>query len=227
MVAKSRQRRKRHVHLDDIPKRLFPRNSKAGKYRDELTRMLGVLWFVNHRVQHAAQICAFDIKSITTKNGFRADPREVLDMVRDFTYHYENFCSRVYSIRDKLLQFLNAVLPIGFTETEVRYRLIIMQPVIKHSKLLVELERFGKRQALGGIITDRNSLTHKLYYGERFDHYYRPIEPTPNTNERFKKWKTEILERATKANKSFKEIIRVTNNVAGKVIDWKEQAKNR
>ena len=135
---------RRHVHLADIPKKYFPRNTKAKQYRNELVRLFGDLWFTLHEMQHAAQACAFDIKSIAKKNGFVPQPGEVFRMVRNFTYHHENFCYRLYSFRDKLLQFVNAILPVGYAEQDVRFRNMMVNPEIKKSGILKDLEKDRK-----------------------------------------------------------------------------------
>jgi hypothetical protein len=80
---------KKHVcmHIQDIPKKYFPKNTKAKVCLKEMTRMMNALVYTNKQVQYGAQICTFNIKSIITRSGFIPHPPDVFDAIVDFVYH--------------------------------------------------------------------------------------------------------------------------------------------
>jgi len=227
-MATKTKKKHPHIHLWDMPKHYFPRNSDAINYRNDVLQITRSLNYVNTRVQHNAQICAFNIKAITQTNGYNASPRETFETVEAFVYHYENYCFRVYAFREKLLQFLNSVLQIGYDEREVAIKHIIINPVIRVAKVLPLLETFNKpKGVLKKLIKDRNSLTHKLYYGKDFDYLLRPtkdIDPH-HFKEWCGDWKSQIVSRAKEINKAERLISEMNNHLAQKIIDYKDSLK--
>jgi len=216
--------------LWELPKRYFPRNTKAKEYLRDLIRTTSDLGYVNQKIQYDAQVCAFNIKSITQKSGFDPDPPEVFREIKEFVYHYENYCFRLYAYREKLLQFINAILPVGYKDNEVRIRHILINPIVKQAGLLLLLGKFKKDTVLSRVINDRTELTHRLYYGKKFDHYFRPkTEEDMEKPEKFRKWcgewKKGITSRAKRINKCERIISNINNSIAQKVIDYKNSVK--
>ncbi len=221
--------RKECLHIQDIPYKYFPKKTKARNYRDELTRMMGDFVYTNEKVQYSTQICSFNIKSIMKKTGYDPRPPEVFREIQNFVYHYENFCFRAFCLREKLLQFINAIIPVGYDERDVRIKHLIINPIIKQTKLLPIIKIFKSNKKLSKIIDDRNKLTHKLYYGKKFDHYLRPKNrPTFDSTKDevlFKKWcsdwKKEIETRAKLTNYFTRAIFKINHELAPKIIKYK------
>ncbi|MFY9462096.1 MAG: Cthe_2314 family HEPN domain-containing protein [Candidatus Sungiibacteriota bacterium] len=229
-MAKKHKKIDRHVHIWEIPKRYFPRNTKAKEYQENLVRITGMLQYTNQRVQYGAQICAFNIKSINQKTGFTPSLPEAFRAVEEFVYHYENYCHRLFAYRENLLQFINSILPVGYTEKQVRIEHILINPIVRRAKLMGLLEKFSKNTVLSKMIKDRHSLTHRLYYGTEFDHFFRPkVEKEIKKPEQFKKWcydwKKQITERAKQANDSTRATSNINNTIAKRVIDYKEELR--
>ena len=220
-----------HIHLQDIPDKYFPKNSKAKKYRDELLRMMSNLRFTNERIQYSAQICSFNIRSITHKFGFVPSKTEVFRHMAEYVYHYENYCFRAYSFREKLLQFMNAVLKLNFDERDVKIKFIKINPTVIEAKLIPILDKFDKKGNLKKIIQDRNSLTHKLYYGEAFDYYLRPIMPNSAGEAEFKKWisgwKREITTRSKHTEEFTYVVACINHELATKLVKYKDSLSSR
>jgi|SRR3989344_2800746 len=227
---KGKKKKPTHVHIWDIPKRYFPRNTKAKEYAEDLTRITRGLRYTNQRVQYGGQVCSFNIKSINQKSGFVPSPPEAFRVIEEFVYHYENYCYRLFTYREKLLQFVNAMLPVGYTEKQVRIEHILINPIVKQAKLLGLLEKFKKNTSLSKAIQDRNSLTHKLYYGREFDHFFRPkTETEMEKPEQFKKWcdgwKDQIMSRAALTNTCTRIAFDINNTIARKIIDYKNSIR--
>ncbi len=223
-----------HIHLWDLPKSYFPRNTKSKEYLQDLIRTTSSLDYINQKIQYTAQICAFNIKSITQKSGFNPTPPEVFRELRDFVYHYENYCFRLYVYQEKLLHFINAILPVGYDDKDVRIQHILINPVVKQAGLLPLLGKFKQNSSLSAVIGERTDLTHRLYYGNKFDHYFRPktepeVENDTNKYDKFKKWcsewKKEITSRATRINMCDRIISIINNSIAQKIIDYKNSLK--
>lgn len=146
---------------------------------------------------------------------------ETFRLLRDFTYHYENYCYRMYACREKILLFLNAAMQLDYDEHDVRLKIMLRNPEIKRSHISRELEQLQDSQYVGGIIKDRNAFTHKLFYGQKFDHYFRPTfdlkYKTPHSW--FADWRKEILSRAKKADKAHWALVGVSNNIATKLVE--------
>lgn len=212
-----------HHHIWDLPKSIFPRTKKnnAKKYAEDIVQQFQSLSYTNRKLQESAMIALFHIKSISTKSGYSTSPSQVFSSVQDFVYHYENFCSRTYSLREKILQFINAVVPIGYSDRDVNIRHMIINPIVKASGILVEIEKFNKRKALGRVVQDRQSLTHRLYFTS-VDHYLRPINGPKQGPEWFKSWSKEVVGRAKLANTAMMDLSDLNHGLSDKIMRYKQ-----
>jgi hypothetical protein len=223
------KRSKPHFHIGDLRPRHWPRKSKAQVYRTDLLSLTNDLRQFELKVQYAAEIAEFDIRSIPSKSR-RTTPREtVLRHVREFTYEYENFCHRVYSYREKLVQFINAALPVGFSEKEAKINNLCTNPEVKRAKLNSALESFNESgMTLCKIIAERNSFTHNIYYGKDFNRLLQPRTENMETEKQFrtwcKRWREEIHSRAQRASDAVMEINDIDRKVAVKIIQLKDPA---
>lgn len=215
-----------HYHIWDLPKDIFPRTkeSMAKSYAEDVGRLYQGLSFTNKKVQEASCVAVFHIKAITSKGGYNTSPEEVFPAIEDFVYHYENFCHRTYILREKLLQFINSVLPVGYKDDQVKINHLIINPVIKISGILTEIEKFNKRKALGKIISDRKSLTHRLYYKD-VDHYLRPKTKVVEKDAWFKEWSKEIVGRSQMANSAMSDLSSINHSLSEKIILYRKAVK--
>ncbi|MFA7653727.1 MAG: Cthe_2314 family HEPN domain-containing protein [Candidatus Magasanikbacteria bacterium] len=219
------------IHIQDIPKKYFPRNTKAKECLKEMIRMMNTLVYTNKQVQHGAQICIFNIKSIHTRNGFVPHPPDVFDALVNFVYHYENYCFRAYCFREKMLLFLNEILPLNYNGNDINIKNVINHPFIKQAKLLSTIKKFETNKNLKKIIEERNTLTHKLYYNINFDHYLRPQNrPIKKSKKEFKEWcedwKNEISNRAELTNIFTHAIFSINHDMAPKIIKFRDFFKS-
>lgn len=216
-----------HIHLWEIPKKYFPRGTKAKEYYEDLIRTTSSLRYTNKNIQYSSQICAFNIKSILPSSHFIPRREDVFSEIEEFVYHYENYCFRLYMYREKLIHFINSFLPIGYEDKEVRIRHILINPVVKQAGLLNVLKKFKDNTVLSNIIDDRERLTHRLFYGQEFDDYFRPKSPLKiKSEEEFKKWsndwRKEIVARAQRTNKCIWMVDDINNTIAEKLIRYKK-----
>ncbi len=224
-----KQKSKKHLHIQDVPLKYFGKNKKAKDYRNELLRMMSNLYYVNQKVQTSTQICKYNISTIISKTKLGPRPPEAFRKVEEFVYHYENYCFRAYAFREKLLQFINAFFKLGFEEKDVKIKFIKINPTVKDARLVSLIEKFDKKH-LGKIIEDRNSLTHKLYYGKKFDHFLRPIESKPqgaedtkNIKKWFKEWKLEITSRSELTELFTVSVSEMNHILADRLVAYKNK----
>ncbi|MDP2647712.1 MAG: Cthe_2314 family HEPN domain-containing protein [Candidatus Yanofskybacteria bacterium] len=236
-TTKKVKHNKKHVHMQDIPLRYFPKTkgNKSRAYKDELIRMIISLRKTNQNVQYNAQVSIFNIRSITQKSGFVPSPPEVFRAIEDFVYHYENYCYRAFSFREKYLHFINSVLPVGYPDNQRELiRHLTYNPIIKQAKLLSVVKRFDTNNAIQKVLEDRNSLTHRLYYGDTFDHFLRPKDATPLKSKKeaeqkkwFNNWKEEIEKRANMTNNFMRAISKMDHNTASKIMGYKDSMRRK
>src|SRR3989344_2969831 len=215
---------KGHYHLWDLPKGIFPRNkgNKAKAYAEDFAQLYKTLLFINTKVQESAQLCIFHIKSIKNMNdGYHTSPEKVFSHIDDFIYHYENFCHRVYAIREKFLKFINLILPVGYKDRQVRIEHMLINPIVKQTKLLSEIEKFNKRKGLGRIINDRKLMTHQLSYTDVNRHLF-PVNKVKTLNkEGLRHWQKEITTRAGLVNKALSELDGINHETSDKIVIYK------
>jgi len=220
------------LHIQELPAKYFPRNTKAKDYRNELARMMNNLRYTNEKIQYSAQLCVFTIKCITRKRGFKPSLPESFRLVEEFVYHYENFCFRLFVFREKVLKFINAVLPVGFEkDRDVKIQFMLVNPVVKQAKLVSLIREFDNKKDLGKVIEDRHSLTHKLYYGKTFDHYLRPKNIESKKVKDFKQWckdwERKISNRAKLTEKSIYVISKMNHDITSKIIKYRDSLKKK
>lgn len=219
-----------HLHIQDIAPRYFPRSTNAREYARDLLRLSGMIRFNNQKIQYSAQICALNIKSINQKKGLHPTRPEVFREIQEFVYHYENYCYRLFIYREKLLQFINAVLPVGYPEKNVRIEHILINPIVKQAGLLPVVSKFHKNTKLSKLVRERKLMTHQLYYKDEFDHYFRPrTEGGFEDLTQFKKWcndwRKQITSRARITNEAFIVIGDMDREVAEKVVAYRESLR--
>jgi len=230
--SKGSQKKTHPFHIQELPGKYFPRNTKGKDYRNELARMMNNLRYTNEKIQYSAQLCVFNIRCMTRKGGFNPLPSEVFRLIQEFVYHYENFCFRLFAFREKVLKFINAILPVGFVKD--RYATIqhmMVMPIVKQAGLLSVIQEFDNKKDLGKVINDRHALTHKLYYGKEFDHYLRPRNIEPKSAKEFKQWCTqwrkEISNRAELSENCMYTISKMNHELTAKIINYKDSLKRK
>lgn len=214
-----------HVHLWDIPNRYFPRNTKAKIYRDDVLRLVKSLAYTNRLIQYSSMVAIFNIKAIYQKKNYIASPSEIFGRIEEFVYHYENYCHRAFTFREKTLQFLNAILPIGYTEKQVKIEHIIINPIVRQATIIPLIEKFSKpTTALCKLVSDRNQLTHRIYYGDKFDYFLRPNQNVNQASFKawLKDWGKEISGRALRVGRAEYEVSEICNHLAGKIMIYKD-----
>ena len=214
-----------HLHLDELPGWLAKRGSDISECRDEVTSTISSLQYNHDKVLTSANHARFLIREITSNSGLVPEPQEVYDSVQEFVYHYENYCLRVYILREKTLLYMNSALGLGYTPRTVKVDLIKMNPIVKKSGLLSAIDKFdsSKSDPLGKLIKRRRSLTHQISRGI-VDPLFRPEEGPEDIDfsEWCKKWPRNILTKSKEVDAAQIQTSSLNHLLAEKVIAYRE-----
>jgi len=228
-MAKNKKAKSPVQKLNDLPKKYFPRNQpKASLYRDEIIDAVESLFQNYLKVNHAATVSLSDIGSIYKQSRI-TPPREVVFRgVNQFRYHYENYCQRTFSYRDKLLQFLNLMLKINLPEKKIYYSPFCDQSILRKTSLLSTLNKFKKDKILNRIISDRKLITHRRYYGVSIGMAFQPLQDKEIKSEKefrdwCKRWQRAIKSREEYVHEATKKINKMNEEVVVKLINAKQK----
>jgi hypothetical protein len=213
-----------HSHLEELPGRIARKGSNIAKYRDEILWAQTALVYTNDKLQLSANNASFHIKHITSDASMMPIPSLVYESVRDFVYHYENYCLRLYIYREKVIHFLNVALKIDYPDGSVNFKLVSQNQIVTKAGLASVIERFtSNTNALGKLIKHRKTLTHRQSYGLA-DPYLRPDSEGVKPEE-FKdwsrKWQRNIAERAKLADAANKQLYTINHTLSEKVIAYR------
>lgn len=213
-----------HLHLHELPKKFIRKGTDAERYRDDVLRTLQSLQYTYKKLIISAQTCYLNIDSVTNDKPYMPSDADVYNSVQDFVYHYENYGMRIFILREKVLRFINAVLPVGWPEKEVNVRVMLNHSTVKTAKLDKLIVKFDSNSSnpLGDLVKNRNQLTHKLYY-PKTDHYLRPPMSVSSGHDEFdykewfKQWKKRIKEKETTVSHAAQELSDLNHELSEKV----------
>ena len=198
-----------------IPKKYFPRHkgNECKEYVQEIRRSFTSLKYNLRCLQYSSSISLFNITSITSKTLLTPKKRDVFDSVEEFVYHYENFCNRVFSNREKTYQFINSFYNLGIPKKEVGLNKLKIALSSKPG-LISLLSKFENKSLIIKTIEERNRLTHNLYFNET----NRFLQPTPNESKDFEKfiknWASQIKARSKQSLDTYKQLLELNSRIS-------------
>lgn len=146
---------------------LFPQerfNQKAKLFQFEINQLTHDILKINYKIQMSAALCEWNIQSLDTLKRLHLFYEEEYTRVfLDLIYHIENFSFRIAAHRDKLCQFINFALELGYDEKETSVGRILNDKTAKKALMDTEIKKFG-RAPLNTIIEIRKQLTHRRWY---------------------------------------------------------------
>jgi len=136
------------------------------------------------------------LKSLFKYETYREEgnkDRITMSLVTDeIIYNIENFIYRLYIFREKLCQFLNEVLLLGYTDNQINFDKILKDKKIIRLGLNIPLSRFKSSALLSELIKYRRFYTHQKIIGTRFTQSVSKFPPLPLHNPKvglgFKDW---------------------------------------
>lgn len=215
-----------HYHIWDLPKSMFPRTNgnKAKDYAREISNLLASINYTATKVQQSGLIAMFNIKSIFSSTCSASSQSEIYASVQDFMYHYDNFCTRTYSVREKIVQLLNSILEINIPEKNVDLNKLLMIPDIKKTAFGRYLKKFDTIKHLQEIIAERNKLTHR----HRPEDFYLKPQPEPKDPQKkwFSDWSKEIEIRSKRVYATHITLSDINHMISNEIVKRKSINKS-
>jgi len=120
-------------------------SKKTVDYYTEIRRLTGDLINIASRVSRSLLLCKGDIELLNRGSFF---PREFPNDFNDLRYHLENFCFRAGAYKDKMANFINQALQLGFGEREMGLvEKIQHNGIAKKYHLDTEIKKFYKNKS--------------------------------------------------------------------------------
>jgi predicted GIY-YIG superfamily endonuclease len=119
-------------------------------------------------------------------------------------------------------------MPIGYDDSDVRIKHILINPTIKISGIKSRLEEFSDKKLLFyKIVHDRNQMTHELYFPAMgVNRVLQPLHKAFKDEKDFKtwckKWKEQVTKRARDADLCTARLSSIDNEIATKIVEYKE-----
>lgn len=194
----------------------------ARDYHYELLRLTGDLIAANRRVQESSCLCHQQI-NFFNKNSGHLIPNSEPSCFKDALYHLENFTFRVTGYRDKLVQFVNQALRIGFDEKSMGVLgPIVNNRTVRDSHIDTEIKRFDKDKDFKQVLSDRVLMTHRRYY--QIETGYNPLmmprEEAKNPRDNPRLWKQNIQTKASRADRIVLKAMEMNDRVMVKINSY-------
>lgn len=194
----------------------------ARSYHHELLHLTGDLMHINRRIHESTTLCHQQIEFLKKGRGHLVSLNEPL-CFEDTLYHLENFTFRVTGYRDKLVQFINQALRIGFDEKAMGVlSTIISHGTIRDAHLDTELKKFDKDKDFKQILSERILMTHRRYYQIEtgYNRLMQPLSDAKNPKEDLKRWKQNIQTKANRADRIVLRIRDINDRVMDKINEY-------
>jgi hypothetical protein len=195
----------------------------ARDYHHELTHVTIDLRKINRRLHESAALCQQQINFIKKPDAEHLLAPTQPICFEDTIYHLQNFSFRVTAYRDKMMQFVNQALRLGFDETAMGvHPAISNNRIVKDAHIDTELKKFQKDKDFKNALSERILLSHRRYY-HREGGYNELLIPKSETNdkkEKLKLWKKNIESQSARANRIVLKAVDLNDKIMTKINDY-------
>lgn len=191
-------------------------------YHDELFHLTVDLIATNRRVQESAILCGQQISFIKKKLSHLV-PSNRPRCFDDALYNLENLNFRFTGYRDKLVQFINNALRIGFDEKSMgALGTIISNGTVRDAHLDTELKRFDKDKDFKDALSERILMTHRRYYQAEtgYNILMMSKEEAKDPAHKLKLWKQNIQAKVSRANRIVVKVMDMNDRVMFKINSY-------
>ncbi|KKQ64846.1 MAG: hypothetical protein US86_C0015G0009 [Candidatus Daviesbacteria bacterium GW2011_GWA2_38_24] len=217
---KKKRKTKKPQDFFDFQGNKFTKLARA--YHHEILHLTGDLGIINKRIQESIALCHQQISFIKKGQVHLLSAREPICFA-DALYHLENFTFRVTGYRDKLVQFINQALRIGFDEKAMGVLgTIISHGTVRDAHLDTEIKKFDKDQDFKDILNQRILMTHRRYYNNEagYNSLLVPNIEATDTKGKLKLWRENIKTRANRADRVVLKSRDINDRVMKKINDY-------
>lgn len=198
-------------------------SKKARAFRHEIQHLTGDLLNIDRKINRNLSVCEGIIKILgSEKQGFRAVfPRDDEDEFHELLYHLENFIFRLHAYRDKICIFINLVMKLGYSGTDMG----LIEKLLEHGSIRkfhldTELKKFSREEFLE-LLKTRKSMSHQVYY-ETYDPYFMP-DTSPKDVGFYKAaltWRRKIKKEVSKINNCMEQIFEINERLSEKLLAY-------
>lgn len=203
----------------DFNKRNF--SKLAREYHHEIQHLIIDLSSTNIKIQRAAILCDKQIELRAAGKKIHLYDPDWKNYFEDVLYHLENYYFRASTFRDKLAQFVNQALKLGYDESERELiKRMSNNRIYIESRINTELKKFEQETELREVLSKRVYMSHRRYYSsDSYNPYFQP-EETPskeNVKRHSKLWRKNIQTEVEKVNTFTATAIDISNKVMVKI----------
>ena len=195
----------------------------ARDYHYELSHLTTDLCRINQRIQESTTLCSQQIDFLNKKDCGHLVSCVGFIHFENALYNIENFAFRITSYRDKMIQFINQALRIGFDEkSRGVLGTIISHGTIRDARLDTELKKFNKDKDFKDVLSERILMTHRRYYKKEtgYDILMMPDVKSKDRKAELKLWKQNIQTKANRANRVILKVMDMNDRVMHKINDY-------
>lgn len=193
----------------------------ARTYHHEIVHAILDLILTNRKIQRSAILGEKEIEHgahITSKH--LRSSKNLINDIEETRYHLENFYFRAAAFRDKIAQFVNHGLELGYPEnTQNLMNIMSNNRIYKESRVGTELKKFKENKNLKEILSMRIKFSHKNYYGDDYSPLFMPksFNPKDDIKKTISSWRKNMDIEVSKANEFTVIAIDIANKVVPKV----------
>lgn len=220
-ATKPRKQRKRKPAFFDFQGNKFTK--LARDYHHELLHLTIDLRRVNQRIQESAVLCHQQIGFIKKQDSHHLISPTGFVHFENALYHIENFAFRLTGYRDKVAQFVNQALRIGFDEKAMGVlSTLVSHGTVRDAHIDTEFKRFDRDKDFKEVLSERILMTHRRYYrGETgYDNLMRSNLESKSREEKLKLWKQNIQQKATRTNRIVLKAIDMNDRIMQKINSY-------
>lgn len=193
----------------------------AREYHHEIQHLIIDLSSINIKIQSAAILCDKQIELRAAGRKIHLYDPDWRGYFEDVLYHLENYYFRASAFRDKLAQFVNQALKLGYDESERELiRRMLNNRIYIEARINTELKKFEQEKELKEVLSKRVYMSHRRYYSsDSYNPYFQPEETPSKENLRghSKLWRKNIQTEVEKVDVFTAAAIDISNKVMVKI----------
>lgn len=199
----------------------------ARDYHHEVLHLILDLLNINRKIDRANALCQHELELLSGRKSDLLDPSFSRNF-EEVLYHIENFAFRASAFREKLTQFINQALLLGYGERERDLMgKMAVNRITTEAHIDTEVKKFNTNTEMKAILSKRVSLSHLRYYNPEtgYSPYLYPDEEKHPKDLRdfIKRWRKNVDKEAKQANRFVKLAQEVSNKTMIKINTYWEK----
>lgn len=199
-------------------------NKKSRVFRHEISHLTLDLLSIVRKINRNLAVCEGAIKIFgSKKQSFRAIFPTISNEndFHELLYNIENFIFRLHAYKDKMCIFINFVMRLGYSDSDLGLvKKLLNHEIVKRYHLDTELKKFSLGE-FSELSKTRKSMSHRIYY-ERYNPLFMP-EENPKDVGYYKAalaWKRKVIKEVNGINNCMENIFEINKRVSEKLLNF-------